>query len=266
MGLPELACARDIVVGIARQELPQRCHITRRHKADGSIVTEADLVVQRRIRAALREQWPGHGFLGEEMTHAEQEAALQCLEQGVWCLDPLDGTNNFASGIPYYAVSLAFLREDGVQLAIVYDPSRDECFTAAQGRGAWLNDQPLQCHPAGIGLCDAMALVDFKRLPADMIARLVRQPPYASQRSFGAVALDWCWLACGRIQLYLHGGQKLWDYAAGQLILQEAGGQSIALDGRPVYQAGLQPRSAVAALDPELFKAWREWRGVPPSA
>ena len=188
MPLPELARARDLVVDIARQELPHRCHITRRHKADGSLVTEADLVVQRRIRAALREQWPEHGFLGEEMEHAEQEQALQCLDQGVWCLDPLDGTNNFASGIPYYAVSLAFLQGNGVRLAIVYDPSRDECFTAAEGQGAWLNDQPLQCQPAGIGLHEAMALVDFKRLPGDMLDRLVRQPPYASQRSFGAVA------------------------------------------------------------------------------
>jgi myo-inositol-1(or 4)-monophosphatase len=259
MVVPELARARDLVVAIAREELPHRCHITRRHKADGSIVTEADLVVQRRIRAALREQWPEHGFLGEEMERAEQEQALQCLDQGVWCLDPLDGTNNFASGIPYYAVSLAFLQGARVWLAVVYDPSRDECFTAAAGQGAWLNDQPLQCHPAGIGLREAMALVDFKRLPADMVTRLVRHPPYASQRSFGAVALDWCWLACGRIQLYLHGSQKLWDYAAGQLILQEAGGRSIALDGRPVYQAGLRPRSAVAALDPALFTAWCEW-------
>jgi myo-inositol-1(or 4)-monophosphatase len=259
MTLPELARARDLVVDIARQELPHRCHITRRHKADGSLVTEADLVVQRRIRAALRERWPEHGFLGEEMDQAEQEQALQCLDQGVWCLDPLDGTNNFASGIPYYAVSLAFLQGNGVRLAIVYDPSRDECFTALEGEGAWLNDQPLHAQAACIELREAMALVDFKRLPADLLERLVRQPPYASQRSFGAVALDWCWLACGRIQLYLHGSQKLWDYAAGHLILQEAGGRSIALDGLPVYQAGLRPRSAVAALDPALFTAWCEW-------
>ncbi|MCA1803780.1 MAG: inositol monophosphatase [Xanthomonadaceae bacterium] len=266
MTLPELARARDIVVDIACQELPHRCHITRHHKADGSIVTEADLVVQRRIRAALREEWPEHGFLGEEMDRAEQEQALQNLDQGLWCLDPLDGTNNFASGIPYYAVSLAFLRGDGVQLAIVHDPSREECFTAVRGQGAWLNGQPLQAPHATRRLRETLALVDFKRLPADLVARLAQRPPYASQRSFGAVALDWCWLACGRVQLYLHGGQKLWDYAAGQLILQEAGGRSVGLDGRPVYQAGLQPRSAIAALDAELFEAWREWLGVPPSA
>ena len=266
MTLPELARARDLVIGIAREELPHRCHIRRRHKADGSIVTEADLVVQQRIRAALRDAWPQHAFLGEEMTHAEQEQALGNLDQGVWCLDPLDGTNNFASGIPYYAVSLAFLRMDGVQLAIVYDPSREECFSALRGQGAWLNDQPLQADPVTRTLRETLALVDFKRLPADLATRLAQRPPYASQRSFGAVALDWCWLACGRVQVYLHGGQKLWDYAAGHLILQEAGGHSIALDGRPVYQAGLQTRSAIAALDPGLFEAWREWLDVPPSA
>lgn len=266
MALPELDRARDLLVAIAREELPHRCHITRRHKADGSIVTEADLVVQRRIRAALHEQWPEQGFLGEEMERAEQEQVLQRLDQGIWCLDPLDGTNNFASGIPYYAVSLAFLREDGTQLAIVYDPSREECFTAVRGQGAWLNGQPLQAATTSRRLHETLALVDFKRLPAELIARLARTPPYASQRSFGAVALDWCWLACGRVQLYLHGGQKLWDYAAGQLILEEAGGRCIGLDGRPVYQAGLQPRSAVAALDGGLFEAWREWLDVPLSA
>lgn len=262
-GLPELTVARDIVVEIARAELPHRCHITRRHKADGSIVTEADLVMQRRIRAALHEQWPALGFLGEEMEREEQERALQCLDTGVWCLDPLDGTNNFASGIPYYAVSLAFLKQDSVQLAIVYDPSRDECFTAQRGQGAWLNEHRLEPHPAGIGLREAMALVDLKRLPEDLTNRLIKQPPYASQRSFGAVALDWCWLAAGRIQVYLHGKQKLWDYAAGNLILEEAGGQAITLDGKAVYQAGLAPRSAAAALDPDLYRAWIEWLAIP---
>ncbi len=262
MTLPELARARDLVIGIAREELPHRSHIRRRHKADGSIITEADLVMQQRIRAALQDAWPQYAFLGEEMPRAEQEQALGDLDQGVWCLDPLDGTNNFASGIPYYAVSLAFLRPDGVQLAIVYDPSREECFSALRGHGAWLNDQPLQADPVTLTLRETLALVDFKRLPVDLVTRLAQRPPYASQRSFGAVALDWCWLACGRVHIYLHGGQKLWDYAAGHLILQEAGGHSIALDGRPVYQAGLQPRSAVAALDGALFEAWREWLGV----
>ena len=262
MPLPDLQAARDLVVDIARQELPHRCDISARHKADGSLVTEADLVVQRRIRAALEEQWPQPGFLGEEMERAEQEQALQSLDQGVWCLDPLDGTNNFASGIPYYAVSLAFLRKDGAQLAIVYDPSREECFTALRGQGAWLNGQPLPPPSATRALHDTLALVDFKRLPAELITRLARTPPYASQRSFGAIALDWCWLAAGRVQLYLHGGQKLWDYAAGQLILEEAGGRCVGLDGQPVYQAGLRTRSAVAALDGELFEAWCAWLDV----
>lgn len=263
--MPDLAIARDIVVTAARAELPHRCHITRRHKADGSLVTEADLAVQRRIRTALEAQWPGLGFLGEEMETAEQEQALQCLDTGVWCLDPLDGTNNFAAGIPYYAVSLAFLKQGQVQQAIVYDPSRDECFTAVRGEGAWLNGHRLEPHPAGIGLREAVALVDLKRLPGELTGRLIQRPPYASQRSFGAVALDWCWVAAGRVHVYLHGRQKLWDYAAGSLILEEAGGLAVSLDGEPVYRAGLAPRSAAAALDNELYEAWVEWLGIPVS-
>ncbi|UCE77444.1 MAG: inositol monophosphatase, partial [Gammaproteobacteria bacterium] len=76
---------------------------------------------------------------------------------------------------------------------------------------------------------------------------------------FGAVALDWCWLAAGRCHVYLHGQQKLWDYAAGCLILQEAGGQAVTLEGDPVFVPSLTPRSAAAALDPDIFRQWIDW-------
>ena len=265
LSLPDIGAAREIVLTAARVELPHRDHIHRHHKADGSLITEADLAMQRRIRAALEQQWPEHGFLGEEMNTEEQEQALQCLDTGVWCLDPLDGTNNFAAGIPYYAVSLAFLKQGQVQLAIVYDPSRDECFTAVRGQGARLNGHRIEAHSAGIRLREAVALVDLKRLPRELTERLLHKTPYVSQRSFGAVALDWCWVAAGRVHVYLHGRQKLWDYAAGSLILEEAGGHAVSLDGEPVYRPGLAPRSAAAALDGELYQAWIEWLGIPVS-
>jgi myo-inositol-1(or 4)-monophosphatase len=76
------------------------------------------------------------------------------------------------------------------------------------------------------------------------------------------VALDWCWLAAGRCHAYLHGKQKLWDYAAGSLILQEAGGQAVTLQGENVFVPTLQPRSAAAALDADLFRQWIDWLGV----
>ncbi len=88
---------------------------------------------------------------------------------------------------------------------------------------------------------------------------LVTAPPYYSQRSFGSVALDWAWLAAGRGQLYLHGKQKLWDYAAGWLILNEAGGCSSSLEGEKDFEATLTPRSAIAASNQDLYQQWFSW-------
>ena len=84
-------------------------------------------------------------------------------------------------------------------------------------------------------------------------------PPYQSHRSYGSVALDWCWLAAGRGQVYVHGKQNLWDYAAGSLIFSEAGGFACTLDGEPVFNASLQPRSAVLAINQHLFTLWRQY-------
>lgn len=146
-----------------------------------------------------------------------------------------------------------------MQLGLVYDPVRDECYSAARGQGAWCNGTPLRARATGLPLARCVAMVDFKRLTAALATRLVCSPPFASQRNFGSSALDWCQLAAGRGQLYLHGRQNLWDYAAGSLILAEAGGRAETLWGEPVLQVGLQPRSVVATLDPALFAPWRDW-------
>ena len=193
------------------------------------------------------------------MAPAAQARALESGERDLWCIDPLDGTSNYCAGLPYYAVSVALLREGRVAAGVVYDPARRECFTAAQGLGAWCNGRPLKAAPAPSNLADALALVDFKRLPVALATRLATHPPYRSQRSFGAVALDWCWLALGRCQLYLHGRQRLWDYAAGSLILAEAGGRAATLEGEDVFRPTLTPRSVAAASNPALFREWRQW-------
>ena len=248
---------------IADRELPQRfcCHSGSR-KSDGSLVTEADVIMQDALAQALSAQWPNIDLLGEEMTAEEQQRALQHSDSGVWCVDPVDGTSNFSAGVPYYAVSVGLIRNGQVEIGVVYDPSRKECFSAARGEGAWLNDTRLQAHYLPTPLSDGMALIDLKRLESALASRLAADPPYKSQRSFGAVALDWCWLAAGRCHVYLHGKQKLWDYAAGSLVLEEAGGSAVTLEGEPVFQATLEPRSAAAALDPEVFKQWVEWLGI----
>lgn len=253
----------ELVIQVAETELlPRLNQIRAQTKPDGSLVTEADLAVQQALTQRLAEHWPEIGLLGEEMTEAEQQARLADPDQPVWCVDPLDGTSNFSSGIPYFCVSLGLLRGGRSELGIVYDPQRRECFSAVRGEGAWLNDQPL-CTPTGPdALKQAIALVDFKRLPKPLAARIATDQPFRSQRNFGAVALEWCWLAAGRGQLYLHGGQKLWDFAAASVILAEAGGAGgvlESLDGEPLSDFRLGKFPAIAAANPALLRLWREW-------
>jgi len=254
----------DLVRRAAGEHLAERGLQSADRKADGSWITATDRAMQDALQTGLAERFPSFGFLGEEMTIAEQETAWRaCLDgRPMWVVDPLDGTSNFRVGFPVFSVTVALLVHGRAVFGVVFDPCRNECFHAARGTGAWLNDQRLDlsgepCQP----LNSCLAAVDFKRLPAAVAARLACEPPYASQRSIGSVALDWCWVAAQRVQVYVHGKQKLWDYAAGQLILQEAGGASADLDGRIDYaDQALEPlpRSAVAATHVALLEDWLE--------
>ncbi len=247
------------LITLARQEiLPRFHHVVATRKADGSLLTEADTQMQKSTQKFLRDNWPQFDFLGEESSDAEQIEALQSA-QGCWILDPLDGTSNFSSGIPIFTVSLALVVAGELVAGIVYDPERDECFAARKGQGAELNGQPLVARTDKTALDECISLVDFKRLTPPLAIRLATEPPYASQRSIGSVALDWCWIAAGRGQLYLHGAQNIWDYAAGELILTEAGGHSATLDGEPVFNPRVEKRSAVAATSRLLCDQWCQW-------
>ena len=144
-------------------------------------------------------------------------------------------------------------------LGLVLDPVGDECFTAVKGEGAWLNDEPLNLAERDGALAGTLAMVDFKRLPKPLAARLATRAPFASQRSIGSVALDWCWLAADRVQLYLHGRQNLWDYAAGRLVFSEAGGHHGTLEAETAGPVDLVPRSAVGAVGARRFERWRDW-------
>jgi myo-inositol-1(or 4)-monophosphatase len=192
------------------------------------------------------------------MTEAEQRAAWSKGENGLWCIDPIDGTSNFVAGIPYFAISVAWLRGGRRELGVVYDPVANECFYAARGEGAFLDGEPLPIrNPVG-ELRRAMAGIEPKRLPKHLIVKLVAEHPYASLRNCGASALDWCYTAAGRFDMYVHGNQKLWDYAAGALILEEAGGKFSCLEGG--FDEGESwDRSVVASANPVLFEQWQAW-------
>ncbi|MEN6586133.1 MAG: inositol monophosphatase family protein, partial [Sulfuricella sp.] len=135
----------------------------------------------------------------------------------------------------------------------------DEMFYAMEGNGAFLNGIQLPIKEYIPDLCHCMAGVDFKRIASKLAQQLASAPPYSSQRNFGASTLDWCYTAAGRFDVYLHGGQKLWDYAAGSLILQEAGRVLSTLVQDDIWSEDEWQRSVVAARNADLFQAWRAW-------
>jgi myo-inositol-1(or 4)-monophosphatase len=250
-----LAIVREVA---AREIMPRYLKVAHSRKADGSLFTEADLATQDALKSALSSLVPVP-VLAEEMT--QQEQALQWLEgdAGLWCVDPIDGTSNFVNGLPYFAVSVALMRHGRPVLGVVYDPVADEAFHAAHGCGAFLNGEQLPIKTYVPALENAMAGVDLKRLEPGLARSLATSPPYMSQRNYGASTLEWCYAAAGRFDVYLHGGQRLWDYAAGALVMAEAGGCICALDYDDFWAAPLWRRSVIAALDPVLFEAWKRW-------
>lgn len=240
------------------QIMPRYLKVAHQRKADGSLFTEADLATQEALSRALTQIESGP-VIGEEMSHEEQAQCWAEGKQAVWCVDPIDGTSNFVAGLPFFAVSVALVREGRAVLGVVHNPVADETFYAERGGGAYLNGEPLPIRTHVPHIRNAMAQVDFKRLPTRLSSALASAPPYSSQRNYGASTLEWCYLAAGRFDLYLHGGQKLWDYSAGALILEEAGGRMCTLHDEDFWSADLWQRSVIASRDPALFDAWRTW-------
>jgi myo-inositol-1(or 4)-monophosphatase len=260
---PVIALLRETA---AQEILPRFRRVRSERKSDGSLVTEVDLAVQQRIAEGMARASPGVPLLGEEMAASDQERLLDQGGGPVWVLDPLDGTSNYACGYEGFAISLALIEGGVPVLGAILDPVRDQCFHAAKGGGAYLDGEPIHPYAPGPNLGDCLAMLDLKRLPPERVPRLLRKGGFRSQRNLGAVALEWCWLAAGRFQLYLHGGQKLWDYAAGRLIADEAGVPSLLYQPygtEPAEGLDLEPRFAVAAANQELLERWIEFIRLP---
>ena len=258
MGAMLKAVVAAVKLVAAEEIMPRYMKVAHQRKSDGSLCTEADTAAQlalaKKLQAILNVP-----VLGEEMPAEEQRAIWQAGNDGLWCIDPIDGTSNFVRGLPYFAVSVALLREGKSVLGVVYDPVADEAFAAEQGKGAFLNGERLVVREAAETLDQALANVDMKRLSSKLVAQLATNPPYSSQRNFGASALDWCYTASGRYDVYLHGGQKLWDYAAGTLVLWEAGGHACCIENDDFSQGDIWQRSVIAARDKKLFDEWKSW-------
>jgi myo-inositol-1(or 4)-monophosphatase len=199
------------------------------HRTD--IVTNVDLAVERMFHALVAERRPGDGVLGEELAEAHGTGGRR------WLFDPVDGTANFASGLPFFCASLALEVDGVVTVAAVYEPSRGELFTAERGHGAHLNGQPIHVSQT-TDIADAMIGCGFphgatSRVPE--MERLVVEFAVKARgfRRLGSAALDLSYVACGRLDAFWDKNLKPWDTAAGALIVSEAGGHVTALDGGP---------------------------------
>lgn len=271
MLFPDLDKLKSLVKAAAQEILLSDFgHSTFEYKDDGSVITPADIAMQKRLEKDLKKHWPIYDILGEEMAEDKQLAVINKAamnkDVGYWCIDPLDGTSNYAANLPFFAVSIALIMNNQQQLGLIYDPVRDEMFSAIKGQGAYMNGQPINFSPIRFSTNKpVVAVIDLKRLPKTLAVKLVTESIFASQRNIGSSALDWCWMAVGRFDIYLHGGQKLWDYAAGSLIFNEAGGRSVSLDNDEVFREQLEVRSVLACYDENLFNYWYQWIGVPVS-
>ncbi|MCP3852428.1 MAG: inositol monophosphatase [Gammaproteobacteria bacterium] len=253
----EIKEIEDIVKYVSRSVLMLYYQkVQAQNKADGSLITQADIDVMQRIKNQLAESFPQYQFFSEELPEEELNRFFSKNHSGYWCLDPIDGTSNFASGLPYFSISLALIVNGETKMGLIYDPVRDECFTAIKGQGAKLNNKPIIRMPPPETIQGCLAHVDFKRLSTEMSVKLISAPPYRSQRSFGSIALDWCWLAMGRGHITVHGKQMLWDYAAGLLIAEESGCVASTLTGEPIFQESIKSRFVLAGVDNNLYKQW----------
>jgi myo-inositol-1(or 4)-monophosphatase len=219
-----------------------------RKKGPADLVTQADIASQEAVSDVVLGAFPEHSLLGEEGVQkvAEPRAAYR------WIVDPLDGTTNYVHGVPHYCISLALERNGELLVGAVYDPLLDECFAAAAGQGALLNGRPLKTS-AVADLSDALAAVGFPPgVKADhpdvqmFLEMLVRCQ--AIRRS-GSSALNLCYLAAGRFDLYWSYATKIWDVAAGVLLVREAGGIVTSPTGGPFC---LEEAHFLAAANPAL--------------
>jgi myo-inositol-1(or 4)-monophosphatase len=193
--------------------------------------------------------------LGEEKVPGQPVAARAEYR---WIVDPLDGTTNFVHGVPHYSVSLALERNGELLVGAVYDPMLEECFTAAAGQGAWLNGRPIHTSQISL-LSEALAAVGFppnmNRDSPDLLLFLEMVPRCQAIRRTGSSALNLCYLAAGRFDLYWSYGTHIWDVAAGVLLLREAGGWITSPAGGDF---SLEEAHFLAAASRELHAQLRE--------
>jgi myo-inositol-1(or 4)-monophosphatase len=193
------------------------------------LVTEVDVEVERMFRALVGERFPDHDVLAEELGGAARGARYR------WVFDPLDGTTNFAHGVPIFCASLALEVDGRAAIAAVFDPNRRELFTAEAGVGSWLNGRRLRVS-TNASVIESMMVTGFPytvHQQADELLEVFGKVLKHARaiRRLGSAAIDICWVAAGRMDGFWEASLKPWDTRAAALILEEAGGRVTGMGG-----------------------------------
>jgi myo-inositol-1(or 4)-monophosphatase len=222
-----------------------------RYKGQVDLVTEVDEQAERVIREILLGAFPTHGML------AEEGGWLSGQEDARWIVDPLDGTTNYAHGLPIFCVSIALERAGEMVLGIVHDPMREETYVAQRGGGATLNDEPISVSDTdepNRALIATGFPYDRDKMPEalDLFGRFAALT--RGMRRLGSTALDLCYVASGRLDGYYERGIWAWDIAAGSLILEEAGGKVTDYRGSELDLEGREIVASNGALHPAMTR------------
>lgn len=209
--------------GVHKRYFLSNFQVKRKNKSY-DLVTVVDVESEKAVVSLIRKRFPEHNILAEEGKYKKTDSEYR------WIIDPLDGTNNFFSGLPIFCVSIALAKHDEVILGVIYDPTRDELFCAEKGRGAYLNGKRIKVSPAA-RLTDSILITGFYYdRGKEMIDALDKIKQFFFKkvlglRRFGSAALDLCNVACGRAAGFWEFELNAWDFAAGKLIVEEAGGR-----------------------------------------
>ena len=218
-------------------------------KQVNDFVTEVDHASEQVIIETLLTAYPGHGILAEESgrTHGAKDSEF------VWIIDPLDGTTNFIHGFPVYCVSIALAVKGKIEQAVIFDPSRNDLFTATKGRGAYMNDRRLRVSKR-IRMQECLISTGFPFRPGDDFNRYLAMMGEVMQRTAGlrrpgAAALDLAYVAAGFTDAFFETGLQPWDVAAGSLLVTEAGG----LVGNFTGEANFLDQKECLAGNPKIY-------------
>lgn len=224
---------------------------TPRTKGDrGDIVTEVDIKSEDYIVERIRSAFPRDSIISEEAGHLGEARA-----EHTWLVDPLDGTRNYALGIPFFSISIALAKGGAGEAGAVYDPLHDEMFYAARGEGATMNGMPIEVS-AEPHVEDALISVSWLRRRVDQsrfvgyIDRISRRTSYF--RRLGSAALIAAYVAAGRVDAYIQGAINPWDIAAGTVLVSEAGGTLTDFEGNPIDLT--RPYTDIVAAGPALHR------------